>query len=83
MEAEALTEAEAVTEAGRRMLSATMPRSPLALSPVAVLTMFFAVAEGLRCYVGEKDSHKLQDCGLGVEDCAVTIRHSIEGEMRL
>ena len=57
-----------------------MPRGALALSTVAVLTMSLASALGLRCYIGNKASHKLQDCVEGVEDCVVTIRHSIEGE---
>ena len=51
------------------------------MTPVTMLTMFLAVARGLRCYVGQRDSHKLEDCGKGIEDCVVTIRHSIEGEM--
>ena len=59
-----------------------MTRGALEFNPVAVLAMLLAVARGLRCYVGKRDSHKMQDCGEGVEDCVVTIRHSIEGELR-
>ena len=40
-----------------------MPRGASALyRVVGVLTTFLAMAQGLRCYVGKRESHKLQGC---------------------
>ena len=53
-------------------------RCVLALSTLAAVLMtilFFGAAHGIQCYAGERDSHKLWECGAEVVDCVVTIKH--------
>ena len=49
------------------------------LTTTAVLAMFEEV-NCISCYVGERDSHEMRDCGADVADCVVTISHSTSGE---
>ena len=53
------------------------------LTAAAVVVMMFEAAEGIRCYVGERDAHEMRDCGDDVGDCVVTIRHSTQGQCYL
>ena len=50
------------------------------LTASAVAVVKFEEVNGISCYVGERDSHEMRDCGADVADCVVTISHSTSGE---